>query len=123
MCSSDLTTDYLLSQQARTRMRREYAETLGNVDVLVLPTVVYPAPVADASENWAVASRIHDLSYFMCPFNLTGTPALSVPCGFNNAGLPLGMQILGKALDEPTVLRVGYTYQQHAGWCKRRPPI
>ena len=117
------TTDYLLSQQARTRMRRECAQIFSKVDVLALPTVVYPAPVADAFANWAVAPQIHDLSYFMCPFNLTGTPALSVPCGFNNGGLPLGMQILGKALDESTVLRVAYTYQQHAGWHKRRPPI
>ena len=117
------TTDYLLAQQARTRLRREYAETLRSVDVLVLPTVPFPAPAAEGFGAGAAVSGIYDRARFNCPFNLTGTPALSVPCGFNTAGLPLGMEILGKALDEPTVLRVAYTYQQHAGWYKKRPPI
>lgn len=60
---------------------------------------------------------------FMAPFNLTGLPAISVPCGFSGSGLPIGLQIAGKPFDEPTVLRVAYTYQQHAGWWKRRPPL
>ena len=115
--------DYLLSQQARYRLRREYAETLRKVDVLVLPTTPFAAPVAEEIEGAALVSSIFDLVHFLGPFNLTGTPAISVPSGFNSGGLPLGLQILGKALDEPTVLRVAHTYEQHAGWYKRRPPI
>ena len=91
--------------------------------MLVLPTMPYPAPLAEEFDAKALVSGIYNLVHFMGPFNLTGTPAISVPSGFNAVGLPLGLQILGKALDEPTVLRVAYTYQQHAGWYKRRPPI
>ena len=113
----------MLTHQLRSRLRREYAETLRTVDVLVLPTTPYPAPVAQEFHGEALVTGIFNLVHFMGPFNLTGTPAISVPSGFNSAGLPMGMQILGKALDESTVLRVAYTYQQHAGWHKRRPPI
>ncbi len=116
------TTDYLLSQQARTRLRREFAEVLRSVDVVVTPTTPFPAPLAN-DYSGTLRSRGYDLNHFQSAFNLTGTPAMTVPCGFNAAGLPMGIQILGKALDEPTVLRVAYTYQQHAGWYKRRPPI
>ena len=115
--------DYVLTHQLRSRLRREYAETLRTVDVLVLPTTPYPAPVAQEFHGEALVTGIFNLVHFMGPFNLTGTPAISVPSGFNSAGLPMGMQILGKALDESTVLRVAYTYQQHAGRHKRRPPI
>jgi aspartyl-tRNA(Asn)/glutamyl-tRNA(Gln) amidotransferase subunit A len=115
--------DYLLAQQARYRLRREYAETLSKVDVLIMPTTPFPAPIAEEIQDDALASGIFELIHFMGPFNVTGTPAISVPSGFDSEGLPLGLQILGKALDEPTVLRVAHTYEQHAGWYKRRPPI
>ena len=55
------------------------------------------------------------------PFNLTGTPALSVPCGFTAGGLPIGLQIAGRAFDEATVLRVGHAYEQAARFPVRRP--
>ena len=115
--------DYVLTHQLRSRLRREYAQTLRTVDVLVLPSTPFPAPVAKEFRGEALVTGMFDLGHFTGAFNLTGTPAISVPSGFNSAGLPMGMQILGKALDEPTVLRVAYTYQQHAGWHKRRPPI
>jgi aspartyl-tRNA(Asn)/glutamyl-tRNA(Gln) amidotransferase subunit A len=59
---------------------------------------------------------------FTGPYNLTGMPAISVPCGFTSHGLPIGLQIAGKPFDEPTVLRVAYTYQQAARWFEKRPP-
>lgn len=55
--------------------------------------------------------------------NLAGLPALSVPCGFDGAGLPIGMQIIGKHFDEATVLRLGYAYEQATEWHTRRPGI
>src|SRR5207244_11122242 len=57
------------------------------------------------------------------PFNLTGLPTVSVPCGFTSEGLPVGMQITGRAFDESTVLRVAHAYEQDAGWFQRRPPV
>ena len=54
---------------------------------------------------------------------MTGLPAISVPCGFTESGLPIGMQIVGKPFDEPGVIQAAYTYQQHARWYETRPPM
>jgi aspartyl-tRNA(Asn)/glutamyl-tRNA(Gln) amidotransferase subunit A len=58
---------------------------------------------------------------YMSIWNLTGQPALSVCCGFSSSGLPIGLQLVGKAFDEPTVLRVGDAYQQITDWHTRTP--
>ena len=55
------------------------------------------------------------------PFNVTGNPVLAFPTGFSASGLPLGMQIVGRAFDEPTVLRIGAAYEAAAGWIEKRP--
>jgi aspartyl-tRNA(Asn)/glutamyl-tRNA(Gln) amidotransferase subunit A len=57
-----------------------------------------------------------------CPANLTGLPALSVPCGVDARGLPLGLQIIGRAFDEATVLQVGEAYEWATTWHQLRPP-
>ena len=59
----------------------------------------------------------------MPPFNMAGLPALAVPCGFTEAGLPLSLQIAGRPFDEATVLRAGHAYEQATDWHRRRPPI
>ena len=111
--------DYLQAQRARTWARREFAEVMRTVDLLVTPTMTQPAP---AFEGYDPASTIRGRS-FTAPFNVTGLPAISVPCGFTESGLPIGMQIAGKPFDEPGVIQAAYTYQQHAGWYQTRPPI
>ena len=58
---------------------------------------------------------------FNIPYNLTGLPAISVPCGFGSNGLPVGLQIAGRAFDEQTVLRVAHAYQAHTDWHLRHP--
>ena len=57
------------------------------------------------------------------PINALGLPALALPCGFSAAGLPLSVQIVGRAFDEATVLRVGHAYEQATPWHRRRPPL
>lgn len=57
------------------------------------------------------------------PFNVTGQPALSVPCGLSAAGLPLALQIVGKPFDEAIVLRIGQAYEAHTDWHTMRPPL
>jgi aspartyl-tRNA(Asn)/glutamyl-tRNA(Gln) amidotransferase subunit A len=59
----------------------------------------------------------------MRPFNLTGLPALSLPCGFTAGGLPIGLQIAGQPFDEATVLRLGHAYEQQTDWHRRRPSM
>ena len=112
-------SDYVKAQRCRQVVKREFADVLKRVDVLVTPTMTQPAA---AFEGYDSTSTIRGPS-FSAPFNLTGLPAISVPAGFTAAGLPVGMQIAGKPFDEPTILRAAYTYQQHARWFERRPPI
>jgi aspartyl-tRNA(Asn)/glutamyl-tRNA(Gln) amidotransferase subunit A len=111
--------DYVQAQRCRQIVKREFAEVLRKVDLLVTPTMTQPAA---AFQGYDATSTIRGPS-FTAPFNVTGLPAISVPCGFTANGLPVGMQIAGKPFDEPTVLRAAYTYQQHARWFERRPPI
>ncbi len=112
-------SDYLQAQRVRQVVKREFADVLRRVDVLVTPTMTQPAA---AFQGYDTTGILRGPS-FTAPFNLTGLPAMSVPAGFTTAGLPVGMQIAGKPFDEPAVLRVGYTYQQYARWFDRRPPI
>ena len=111
--------DYLQAQRVRTLARREFAEVLKDVDLLVTPTMTQPAA---AFEGYDPASTVRGRS-FTAPFNVTGLPAISVPCGFTEDGLPIGMQLAGKPFDEPGVIKAAYTYQQHAHWYDTRPPI
>ena len=112
-------SDYVQAQRCRQLIKKEFAEAMRRVDVLVTPTMTQPAPTF---EDYDPAGTMRGPS-FTGPFNLTGLPAISVPAGFTGNGLPVGMQIVGKPFDEPTVLRTAYTYQQHAKWFEQRPPI
>ena len=112
-------SDYVQAQRVRKVAIREFADVLQGVDVLVTPTMTQPAA---AFEGFDGTSTVRGPS-FTAPFNLTGLPAISVPCGFTAAGLPVGMQIAGKPFDEPRLIQAAYTYQQQAGWFRQRPPF
>ena len=70
----------------------------------------------------AAARRFFARRSYTTPFSLAGLPAISVPAGFSREGLPIGLQIAGRAFDEPTVLRAAYAYEQATPWRDRRPP-
>ena len=89
------------------------------VDLLAVPTTPVPAPSLD--ENNGQTTRT--LTRFTGPFNLTGLPAISIPCGFTKGSLPIGMQLVGRWWDEATVLRAAHAYQQATDWHKRAPPL
>ena len=118
--------DYVNAQRARALFENGVRETLRRFDVLVMPTVPYTAArigqimvqVGDG-EMEAAFARTRNLF----PFNLTGMPALSVPCGFDDAGLPAGMQIVANVWDEQTALNVGHAYQQATDWHTRAPQL
>jgi aspartyl-tRNA(Asn)/glutamyl-tRNA(Gln) amidotransferase subunit A len=111
--------DYVQAQRARQVVKRECAEVLRKVDVLVTPTMTQPAAPFEGYDATATARG----PSFTGPFNVTGLPAISVPAGFTAKDLPVGMQIVGKPFDEPTVLRTAYAYQQRARWFERRPHL
>lgn len=112
-------TKYIRAQQLRTALCREMAEAIRDFDaVITLSSLELPLRIEDAD---AVA-RTYDRQCRVV-FNVTGTPAISVPTGFSAAGLPLAMQIAGRALDEATVYRVAHPYCEATGFADRRPPI
>ena len=112
-------SDYLQAQRVRAWARREFSQVMKTVDFLVTPTMTQPAA---AFEGFDPTSTVRGKS-FTAPFNVTGLPAISVPCGFTEGGLPIGMQIAGKPFDEPGVIQAAYTYQQHAGWRDLHPSV
>jgi aspartyl-tRNA(Asn)/glutamyl-tRNA(Gln) amidotransferase subunit A len=111
--------EYVQAQRLRSRLRVEMNDALKTVDVLAIPTMLGPAtPFAKAFDpNFGVPKSN------TAPFNLTGLPALAVPCGFSSSGLPLSLQIAGRVFEEATVLRAGHAYQQATDWHTRRPPV
>jgi len=111
--------DYVQAQRARSRLQREFAQALEKVDVIVSPTSSSP-PVP--FEKFS-ATTIAVTPSFTSPYNQTGMPALSLPCGFNKNKMPVGLQIAAKPFDEPTVFRIAYAWQQHAQLYNNRPPV
>jgi aspartyl-tRNA(Asn)/glutamyl-tRNA(Gln) amidotransferase subunit A len=118
-------TQYLRAQKVRALLLREMEEILRPYAALVLPTT--PA-VAPAIKQKTIALEGRDvevrglLTQFTRLINLTGLPAISVPCGFGADGLPVGLQIVGRPLDEQTILAIAHAYEQATPWHTRRPP-
>ncbi|MGH7684272.1 MAG: amidase, partial [Vulcanimicrobiaceae bacterium] len=113
-----LATQYLRAQKMRTLIKNEVARVLKDVDVLVSPTLPLPAPqFGQETEtiNGEAVNLRQIMSRFTAPFNLSGNPAISIPCGFDEEQLPIGLQLVGRAFDEETVLRVAYAYEQTVG--------
>jgi aspartyl-tRNA(Asn)/glutamyl-tRNA(Gln) amidotransferase subunit A len=114
--------DYIQAQRLRSRCRAELAQVFEKIDCLALPNQNGPAPrVEDVGPIDTLFK--HVVPEFHGPFNLTGLPTLSVPCGFSENNLPIALQIVGRPFDEVTVLRAGYTYQQQMKWYEKRPAI
>jgi Asp-tRNA(Asn)/Glu-tRNA(Gln) amidotransferase A subunit family amidase len=102
------------------RVEVEAAFRDARLDVLASPTLPRAAiPLAAMSPPRDVPAYVP----YTAPWNLTGHPALSVPCGFTPDGLPAGLQLVGRPLDEATILRAGHAYQRRTGWHERRPPV
>jgi aspartyl-tRNA(Asn)/glutamyl-tRNA(Gln) amidotransferase subunit A len=118
--------DLVAGLRARRFLRQEFARVFQQVDVLVTPTTQAPAaPIEEDPRSVAGRSLAMSvqLTRFTNPFNVTGFPALSVPCGFTANGLPAGIQFIGPAGGEDHVLRAGDVYERAAGWAARRPPV
>jgi aspartyl-tRNA(Asn)/glutamyl-tRNA(Gln) amidotransferase subunit A len=119
-----LATDYLDAQRQRRRFCRGFARTLETVDALVLPAVPIPTArigelevdVNGTRENVRLATTRN-----IRALNLTGLPVLSVPCGFHGDGLPIGLQIVGKAFDERQILQIGHAYEAATQWHEQVP--
>ncbi len=121
-----LATDYLDAQRRRRQLVENLAKLLDGVDVIVTPATPITAPkIGDATVD--IGGRPEDArlaaTRFVRALNMAGVPALSVPCGVDSRGLPIGLQIFGRAFDEATVLLIGHCFEQVSGWNQRRPPL
>jgi aspartyl-tRNA(Asn)/glutamyl-tRNA(Gln) amidotransferase subunit A len=110
--------DYLQAQRVRTLLQHEFAQVMNEVDVLITPTSLQPAERFDEFDPSSPLRRS-----FTRIFNFTGMPAISICCGFTASGLPIGLQIAGRAFDEAMVLRVAHTYERHSAWRQQRPSL
>ncbi len=105
---------YLKASQVRTLIRRDFDQALSQCDVLVAPTT--PATAFRLGEMVDDPLQMYLQDVFTLALSLAGLPGLSLPCGLDGAGLPIGLQLMGRAFDEATVLRVAHAYEQAAGW-------
>ena len=110
--------DYVEAMRQRRELAVEFARALDGVDAAVSANATGPAPRIDAVSTYSTFER----ASYTGPYNLTGSPALSVPIGFED-GLPLAFQIAGKPFDEAGVMRIGHAFEQAAGFYRQRPAM
>ena len=111
-------TDYVQAQRLRRHLIDQLGREMAGLDAIVMPTSPVPASPIEASPPSHAMLRPRNTM----PFNALGLPAISVPCGFTAAGLPIGLQIAGHAFDEAGVLRIAHAYERATDW-QRRPPL
>jgi aspartyl-tRNA(Asn)/glutamyl-tRNA(Gln) amidotransferase subunit A len=114
---------YIEALEARDRLRGIVRNYQADLDLLVMPTTPMVATPLE-STTLEVGEGEEDLGALIrmtAPFDVTGQPALSVPCGFTSSGLPIGLQLVGRDFEDGTVLRAGHAYQLRAEWHRRRP--
>jgi aspartyl-tRNA(Asn)/glutamyl-tRNA(Gln) amidotransferase subunit A len=110
--------DYALAMRARGRFCRAMGERMERVDAIAMPTSLTPA------ERFDDTSIVpYSRPSFTRMFNLTGQPSISLPCGFTDGGLPVGLMLSGRPFEDATVLRLAHAYERSHDWYRRRPPL
>jgi aspartyl-tRNA(Asn)/glutamyl-tRNA(Gln) amidotransferase subunit A len=112
---------YAKAQRVRTLLRRDFEQAFSTVDAIVTPTTPTPAFRLGEKTDDPLAMYLNDV--FTIPASMAGIPALSVPCGFSTAGLPIGLQLMGRPFDEATLFQVAGAYEAETGWRLRRPEL
>lgn len=112
---------YLKAQKVRTLIRQDFDRAFEQVDILVTPTAPTTAFKAGEKTDDPLSMYLTDLA--TVPVSLSGLPALSIPCGFDSQGLPIGMQLVGGVLREDRILQAAYAYEQATGWHQKVPEL
>jgi aspartyl-tRNA(Asn)/glutamyl-tRNA(Gln) amidotransferase subunit A len=114
---------YLKAQQVRTLLRRDYDRAFDRVDLVAMPTS--PVPPFRLGEKTADPLQMYLADIFTVSASLAGLPGISLPCGFAAHGdtrLPIGLQLIGRAFDEATLLRAADAFERTTGWHQETPP-
>ena len=112
---------YLRAQKVRTLIREDFTKVFQQVDAIVSPTSPVPAFKLGAKVDDPLSMYLMDV--YTLPCNLAGLPGLSVPCGFTQAGLPIGMQLLGRPFDEARLLRIARAFEREHDFFRRAAPV
>lgn len=111
--------EYALARRRQAELKRELEHFFTDIDLLLTPTTPVSAPHMGGD---AVTMAQH-LTAFTAPFDVTGAPAISIPCGFTSQGLPIGLQIIGRAWNEASVLQAAHQFQQATDWHSKVPAL
>jgi aspartyl-tRNA(Asn)/glutamyl-tRNA(Gln) amidotransferase subunit A len=112
---------YLKAQRVRALIKKDFDEAFRRCDAIITPTA--PTTAFKIGEKTQDPLQMYLSDTYTISVNLAGLPALSLPCGFDVDGLPIGMQIIGRHFDETTVLRLAYAYEQATDWHKKNPNL
>ena len=112
---------YLKAMKVRTLVAQDYAKAFEQVDVIMAP--VAPTTAFKIGEMSGDPLQMYLQDACTVPLNLAGLPGISIPCGMSSKGMPIGLQIIGKALDEETIIRAAYTYEQSQDYHKQMPQL
>jgi len=113
-------TEYALARRTQTEIKKRCETFFESYNFLIIPSTPIAAPTIEGNDAVEQAAR---LTRFTAPFNLTGLPAISVPCGFTKDGLPIGLQIVSRAWADAKVLNAAYAYEQATEWHKKKPEL
>ena len=111
-------SDYVLARRAQSLLRRQFEQFFDQYDVLLMPATPVTAPLIEGPD---ALDQARLLTRYTAPFNLTGLPAMSLPCGFSSDGLPIGLQIVGRPWAEARLLRAAFAYEQATEWHRKHP--
>ncbi|HZB25194.1 MAG TPA: amidase family protein, partial [Vicinamibacterales bacterium] len=112
---------YLKAQQVRMLIARDYERAFERADLVAMPTS--PTPAFPLGERTADPVQMYLADVFTVGANLTGLPAVTVPCGFTGERLPVGLQLTGRRFEEGLLLRAGAAYERTSPWGRERPPV
>lgn len=112
---------YLKAQKVRTLIRNDFTEAFKQCDAILAP--VTPTPAYKLGEKTSDPLKMYLDDILTTPVNLAGNCALALPCGFSSGGLPIGLQIIGDAFAEETILKIGHAYEQTTEWHKQHPSL
>jgi amidase len=116
-------TDYAGAQMLARKFQGGFAHLLLEIDLLLCPSWATPAQPVGPDGNLSLEVDSGLLLKFTAPFNASGNPTLSVPCGFTKDGLPLSLQLVGRHFEEALLLRAGHVYEQSCDWISHVPNL